>query len=82
MTISNLVMIVALVIGAGTVQSNESMTTTSTESITTTCAEGRTCKIATNCWINGVWYNPCPSDPQPPPPEPEDTPGPQILLPN
>jgi hypothetical protein len=27
-------------------------------------------KIASHCWINGVWYNPCPeSDPgeQPPP---------------
>ena len=74
MTISNLVMIVALVIGAGT--SNESV---ETETATLTCGVDRVCKIGTNCWINGVWYNPCPSDAPYPPPNP--TPYPEILLP-
>lgn len=35
-------------------------------------------KIQGNCWINGVWYNPCPSsESEPPPPMP----GPEIQPP-
>ena len=72
MTITNLVVILALVIGAGTTQSIETNSTTS-------CGTSRTCKIGNNCWINGVWYNPCPADAEFPPPEPD--PSPEILLP-
>lgn len=66
-------MILTFTVGAGTSQSIDS-TSTSSERLT---REG---KVATNCWINGVWYNPCPSDYQPPP-DPEPTPGPETLLP-
>ena len=62
MTISTWLMILAFAVGPGTTQPVE------TELV---CPAGRVCKIANNCWINGVWYNPCPSDapeyPDPPP---------------
>jgi hypothetical protein len=73
MTINTLFMFLALAVGAGTSQSVEPPST-HTESLT----RG---KIENNCYINGVWYNPCPSDPTPPP-ETEPDHGPQILLPN
>lgn len=62
MTITTLLMILALAIGPGT---NQSIETNST------CPIDRVCKIGNNCWINGVWYNPCPSNaPSDPAPEP------------
>lgn len=73
MTISTLLMILSLAVGAGTSQSFESTSPTDPSNTT------RPGKIASNCWINGVWYNPCPSDPPPPPPY---DPGPEILVPN
>ena len=69
MTISTLLMILTLAVGAGTSQS--------IESDYSTCPVGSRCKIASECWINGVWYNPCPE----PAPEPRPEPGPEILLP-
>ena len=72
MTINTLFMVLVLAVGAGTTQSIEPAST-ETENLT------RNFKIATNCWINGVWYNPCPED-APPAPMPE--PSPEILLPN
>lgn len=63
MTISMLLMILTFAVGPGTSQSIESNSTTSSTST-------RTGKIAGNCWINGVWYNPCPTEPPPPSPEP------------
>lgn len=75
MTIIKLVVIFALVIGAGT---NQSIESNSTIESTSTCPIGYSCKIGNNCWINGVWYNPCPSDATfPPTPEPS----PETLLP-
>jgi len=71
MTISNLVMILALVIGAGTPQQSIESTSMPAESIT---REGTP---VGNCWINGTWYNPCPEDAPLPPPEPS----PEVLLP-
>ena len=32
-------------------------------------------KIESNCWINGVWYNPCPES------DPGEQPTPEILPP-
>jgi hypothetical protein len=54
MTIRTWFMIVALAVGG-------SATSPSTET-SSLCPPGRVCKIAGNCWINGVWYNPCPED--------------------
>lgn len=54
MTISTLLMILAFAVGPGT--------SWSIESNSTTYLTG-TAKIANHCWINGVWYNPCPSEP-------------------
>ena len=63
MTITALLMILALAAGSGTSQP--------TPSDATTCPAGRVCKIANNCWVNGVWTTPCPADspwdPEPPP---------------
>lgn len=73
MTISTLLMILALGLGSGSSQSLQSDTTTDP-------AATRTGKIVSHCWINGVWYNPCPSENTPPGPSPE--PSPEILLPN
>jgi hypothetical protein len=75
MTINTWFMFLALAVGAGTSQPVEPPST-HTESLT------RTGKIESNCYINGVWYNPCPSDPTPQPENPEPDPGPQILLPD
>ena len=68
MTISALLMMLALAVAPGTSEPVES-------SYTTTCPVGRVCKIGSNCWINGVWYNPCPED-APPGPDPK----PDILI--
>ena len=65
MTISTLLMILAVAVGSGTSQSIESNSTS--------CPPGRVCKIGNNCWINGVWYNPCPEDSEPGP-DPETEP--------
>lgn len=63
MTINTWLMIVALTAGLGTIGSDS--TTSSTK------PPG---EYENNCWINGTWYNPCPSDegispwtPEPPP---------------
>lgn len=63
MTISTWLMILALAAGSGTSQSIEGPSTTDPSSI-------GGFRIETHCWINGVWYNPCPTDPTPPPPGP------------
>lgn len=70
MTISVLLMILTFGIGPGTGQSIEDTSTTET-----TIRQG---KIAGNCYINGIWYNPCPTDPTPPP---SPDPSPEIQLP-
>ena len=54
MTINMLLMFLTLAVGAGTSQSIES------NSIP--CPIGYVCRIEPDCWINGVWYNPCPND--------------------
>ena len=36
---------------------------------------------SSNCWINGVWYNPCPSTEHEPPPLPP-LPLPEVQQPN
>jgi hypothetical protein len=62
MTINTLLMILALAVGGGTAQSTEDTAPSTTRPPV---------KIESNCWINGVWYNPCPDDaptgPQSPP---------------
>jgi len=68
MTISTLLMILALAVAPGTSEP--------AASTTAPCPIGAVCRIGNNCWINGVWYNPCPEN-APPPPEPT----PEILLP-
>lgn len=64
MTISTLLMILALAVGS------ESPTNSGIR------PPG---KIQGNCWINGVWYNPCPSQDEAPQPSP--MPGPQMQPP-
>jgi hypothetical protein len=65
MTISTFLMILALAVGPGTTPSmfNDSATSSADFS-----GNG---EPDPNCWINGVWYNPCPADspwtPEPPP---------------
>ena len=71
MTISIWLMILTFAVGPGTSQSIQSSSTTST---TTT----RVLKIGNNCWINGVWYNPCPTDSEP---SPSPDPSPEIQMP-
>ena len=67
MTITTLLMILAFAVGPGTSQP--------IESDSATCPVGRVCRIGNNCWINGVWYNPCPDDaPGDPAPLPETQP--------
>lgn len=63
MTMSMLLMILAFAVAPGTSQSIESNSTTSP-------ASSSNWKIAGNCWINGVWYNPCPTETPPPSPDP------------
>ena len=70
MTISTLLMILAFAVGPGTshlILRDSSTPTTSASS---------TEEPVGQCWINGVWYNPCPNsggggstpwDPEPPP---------------
>ncbi len=60
MTISTLLMVLALTIGAGTSQSI-APDSTSDENVRPPT------KIGGNCYINGVWYNPCPEAPDPAP---------------
>ena len=67
MTISRWLMILALVVGAGTSQSIDSDSTTSS------CPAGRVCRIGSNCWINGIYHTPCPDDA---PNDPGDNPDP------
>lgn len=76
MTITALLMILALAAGSGTPTGSGTAQPVQTDSAL--CQPGRVCRIASNCWINGVWYNPCPdSDPAPPPPPPV----PDVLMP-
>ena len=70
MTITALLTMLALAVGAETTQP--------TQSYTSACPPGRVCKIEPNCWVNGVWTTPCPEDAPPPPDDPKD---PDILLP-
>lgn len=65
MTISMLLMILAVTAGPGiskSVLSNSSTSATSTKPPS---------EPDHNCWVNGTWYNPCPGnspwDPEPPP---------------
>lgn len=59
MTISTLLVILALTVGTGTSQLSESDSTSSATRPAGT--------IEGNCWINGVWYNPCTIPPEPQP---------------
>jgi hypothetical protein len=68
MTITTLLMILALAAGPGTTQPVQ------TDAL---CPVGRVCKIASQCWVNGVWTTPCPDDAPPPHPNPS----PEILMP-
>ena len=70
MTISTWLIILAFAVGPGTSQSIES------DSSTTPTSTRTGAKIASNCWINGVWYNPCPTEN--PPPYPDKSP--EILI--
>ena len=67
MTIRTWLVILALAVGAGTSPSIEN---------NAACPPTRVCRINNNCWINGVWYNPCPSEAPPSDPKP-----PEILPP-
>lgn len=64
MMISALLMILALAVGPGSSQSILSDSSTSSTAKAPTEPED-------NCWVNGVWYNPCPGnspwEPEPPP---------------
>ena len=70
MTITTLLMILGLAVGPGAAAQP-------IDSDSALCPPGRVCKIASNCWVNGVWTTPCPDDAPPPPPNP----GPEILMP-
>jgi hypothetical protein len=70
MTITTLLMILALAVGSGSSLSSESNPTTEPASVRPPT------KIEGTCWINGVWYNPCPTENQGPGPGPD--PPPQI----
>ena len=63
MTITALLMILTLAAGSGISQPAPSEASA--------CPAGRACKIASNCWINGVWYNPCPDGAPVPDPTPD-----------
>ena len=63
MTISTLLMILALAVGSGTSQP--------VESDSALCPIGvPTCRIGNNCYVNGVLVNPCPDDAPPADPAP------------
>lgn len=66
MTITTLLMILALAAGSGTSQP------VSSDSVS--CPFGRACKIAGECWVNGQWTTPCPDG------MPEPRPSPEILI--
>jgi hypothetical protein len=72
MSFTTLFMILAFAAGSGPSQPSD--TTSSCPSTM------RNCKIASNCYINGVWYNPCPGD-EDWDPEPEPDPSPETLIP-
>lgn len=67
MKINVLWIILASAIGLATSQSTQ-------PGPATTEANHPPLRIGTNCYINGQWYNPCPS-PTPPPPPPDNSPG-------
>ena len=73
MTINVLWIILACTIGLGTDQAIESSTTTAEAS-----TDGFH-RAVDECYINGVWYNPCTTDPAPnqPPPDAPPDPNPQ-----
>lgn len=60
MTITALLMILALATGSESTQP--------TQSDYSSCPAGRVCKIASHCWVNGQWVQPCTDDEPPPPP--------------
>ena len=69
--IINVLMILAFAIGAETVQSIEPSSAT---------VEGD--HIPTiECYRNGIWYNPCPPDPESPPPPSDPRDPPEVLIP-
>ena len=65
MTISTWLLMLTLAVGSGTSMSMSDSTTTDSVRPPTI--------PESHCWINGVWYNPCPSEDQTPtePPNPE-----------
>lgn len=63
MTISAWLMMLALAAGSGAGQLSGS-----NSMVQSTGAPPK--KIENHCWINGVWYNPCPSESEGPPPAP------------
>lgn len=56
MTISSWLLILTLAAGAGTSESIYG------DSSTTSPSAVENGEPVDNCWINGVWYNPCPGD--------------------
>ena len=63
--IIDLLMILAFALGPGTGQSIEGSTATAD-------TNGTHLEQETNCYRNGIWYNPCPPDPDPSPDPPPD----------
>ena len=59
-------MILVFAIGSGTGESIEYSSATANTSSTPPP------RIDTNCYRNGIWYNPCPPNPEPPPDPPPD----------
>jgi len=68
MTINTMLMILALTVAGASADGTGGDTTT-------TSATRPGAKIESNCWINGVWYNPCPED------APSGSPPPEIQPP-
>ena len=67
MTISTWLLMLTLAVGSGT---SMSMSDSTTDPGVRPPAEPES-----HCWINGTWYNPCPSEDQSPwTPEPETLP--------
>lgn len=59
MTISTWLLILTLAAGSGTSESTLSDSSTSSPSAV------ENGEPVDNCWINGVWYNPCPASESP-----------------
>jgi hypothetical protein len=74
MTIRMWLLILTLAVGSGTSQSLQSDPSNEPP-------DGRPKKVEGNCWINGVWYNPCPNENSTPLPTPEPAPNPDIQYP-